>query len=62
MYARILRPQKGDGLRWTNSPVPVSLSMVRKAISAANQHNLEMREFTVLLKSLLPPPTSASRL
>ena len=61
MYATILQPRKGP-IEVTNSPIPVSLSMVRDAISAANQHNLEMGEFTVLLKSLLPPPTNASRL
>jgi hypothetical protein len=59
MNARMFRPRKGT-IEVLNSPRPVSLSMVRDALSAANQHNLEMREFTVLLKSLLPPPTNVS--
>ena len=60
MYARIVRPQKGTPsvIEVTNPPMPVTLSMVRDAISVANQHNLEMSEFTVLLKSLLPPHTN----
>jgi hypothetical protein len=58
MYAGIVRPRKGSVIEVTNAPIPVSLSMVRNAISVANQHNLDMSEFTVLLKSLLPPPTN----
>jgi hypothetical protein len=61
MNARVFRPRKGM-IEVTKAPRPVSLSMVRDALSAANQHNLDMSKYTVLLKSLLPPPTNVSRL
>jgi|ERR1700687_2694139 len=57
--ARNIRPGKGVV---NVTDVRVTLSMLKSALAAANRLNLTMSEFTALLSSLRPPPSTAARL
>jgi hypothetical protein len=62
--ARIVHPKRGspNTISVTNPPEPITLSRLREALARANQLNIEMGEFTGILRSFQPPREGARML